>query len=221
MRHFTSALVISCFLTCGALARAQEVDLSSPKAAARSLYQAVDRSDAQAIREVLHTETDQQRQLADAFAEFLVSSKRLAETAKAKYGAAADPFVQGAVAAEDIARIESAEVQEESPGVASIALPGMLKASRFRRGEDGKWRLIITDFAGAAPERIQSQIAMTRDLTGVFDEVSESIQAGRYPTADDAEAALQDRTNNVMMRALRAATRPATAPATTRGTEGR
>jgi hypothetical protein len=202
------------------LSLAEAPDLSSPKAAAKSLYQAVDRGDGEAIRAVFYTETDAQRQLADAYAEMILATKRLADVAKSKYAgtAAAGALALGAVPSEDAKRIDAAELKQDAHDRATLTLPLATRPMTFRKTERG-WQLVISDFAGGAPDRIDAQVEMTRQITAGVTEVASGIEADKYPTPHDAEQAIQQRMNEVMTRAVRRnlpTTEPSTLPATTR-----
>src|SRR5687768_17915035 len=153
-RTFATA-VLAFTLIAAAAVRADAPDLSSPKAAAKSLYQAVDRGDGEAIRAVFFTETDAQRHLADAYADMILASKRLADVAEQKYAgaAAADAFAQGAVTAEDVKRIDAAELKTEGGDRASLHLPLATRPMNFRKTARG-WQLVIADFAGGTPDKI-------------------------------------------------------------------
>jgi hypothetical protein len=217
-RTFAVALLTVNLLT-SAAARADAPDLSSPKAAAKSLYAAVERGDSEGIRAVFFTETDAQRQLADAYAEMILASKRLADVAKQKYAgaAAADAFAQGAVTAEDVKRIDAAELRQDAADRASLHLPLASRPMNFRKTDRG-WQLVISDFAGGAPDKIDGQVAMTREIATVVTEIADGIESDKFPTPQEAEQAIQHRMNEVMTRAVRKnmpTTSPATQPATT------
>ena len=223
MRTFVAATLALSLCTgtlCTGTARADAPDLSSPKAAAKSLYQAVDRGDGEAIRAVFFTENDAQRQLADAYAEMILASKRLADVAKQKYAgaaAAADGLAQGAVTAEDVKRIDAAELKQDAPDRAALHLPLATRPMNFRKTDHG-WQLVISDFAGGTPDKIDGQVAMTREITGVIAEIAGGIESDKFATPQEAEQAIQHRMNEVMTRAVRKnmpATSPATQPATT------
>ena len=181
-------------------------DLSSPKASAKSLYEAVDRADGQAIRAIFFTETDAQRQLADAYADMILATKRLADVAKSKYAgaaaAAADALTLGAMPAEDIKRIDAADVKHDAPDRATLTLPLATRPMTFRKTERG-WQLVISDFAGGAADRIDGQIEMTRQITAAVTDIADGIATDKYPTPHDAEQAIQQRMNEVMTRAVR------------------
>ena len=205
------------------LALAEAPDLSSPKAAAKSLYQAVDRGDGEAIRAVFFTETDSQRQLADAYAEMILATKRLADVAKSKYAgaAAADALALGAVPTEDVKRIDAAELKQDAPDRATLTLPLATRPLSFRKTDRG-WQLVISDFAGGAPDRIDAQVEMTRQITAAVTDIADGIEADKYPTPHDAEQAIQHRMNEVMTRAVpkNLPTTSATTQPTTSGTSG-
>src|SRR6267378_1382900 len=109
---FMAAFLSVVQITLGAPARG-EPDLSSPKAAARSLYQAVDAEDGEAILKIFYAKDDTERELAKAFADLIVSGKKLADAVKAKFNTTGESFGAGMIGKEELAKLERAEVKEE------------------------------------------------------------------------------------------------------------
>src|SRR5438552_2727300 len=87
-------------------------DLSSPKAAARSLYQAVEAEDGEAILKIFYAKDDSERELARAFADLIVAGKKLAEAAKNKFNATGEAFGGAVISKEDLAKMDQAQVSE-------------------------------------------------------------------------------------------------------------
>lgn len=188
------------------------LDLSSPKSAAKSLYEAVDRGDADAIRQILLAQSDPQRDVADAFARLILSSKNLADAAKKRYGGAADAIAQGALPMSEIEQLDTAIVKETGD-TATLQTKAMIKPMTFRRTAAG-WQVEVADLT-AAPDKVAAQVTLTRDFADVFARIADDINAGKLATVQDAETAIQQQINEVMVRAARTnppATRPASQP---------
>lgn len=197
-------------------APAAAVDLSTPKDAAKSLFHAVASGDRDAIREALHASDDQQKALADAMAELIVNGKRLGDVAHEKFGAEGDALGRGMLDPSALSRLDSATVNETGDS-ATIEVKGQNRPMSFRRS-DGRWRLVITNFAGAAPENIEKQTRLVRLMAGAMDESATDIAAGKYKTATDATVAIQKRLHEVMLKFYRpSTTRAATQPARREG----
>lgn len=194
------AVLLAAFLA------AEAPDLSSPRSAARSFIQAVQSGDGDAIRAIMLAEDEQQEKLAQAFTDLIVSGRKLGEAAGAKFGAAGVALGRGMIGAEDLDRINHAEITEEN-GVASLLLPGQTRPMKFRSIQ-GKWKLIVMDYAGAAPEQIPAQIELLRGIAGALSESAREIESGKFSTAPEAEEAIQQKLNAVMIHAVKPTTRP-------------
>src|SRR5439155_10222100 len=91
-------------------------DLSSPKAALRSLYSAVEAADAGAIRQVLLAENPPQERLAAAFSDLIVAGRKLSDAARDKFGAAGDAIGRATITEEDAAKIDQATTEPAPKG---------------------------------------------------------------------------------------------------------
>src|SRR5438128_1370905 len=101
MHAFMSAGLVALLVTRSALGA---VDLSSPRSAARSFYEAMNNADNTAMRDCLLVEGEDQQQLANAFLDLVVASKKLSDAAREKFGAGADKQIAaGAISREDAA----------------------------------------------------------------------------------------------------------------------
>src|SRR5690349_8267337 len=110
------ALTLLLVLTAGSVARGAAApppsDLSSPKAAAKSLFHAISAGDRDGIRAALFASDGAQAELADAMADFIAANKRLGDAARAKFGKAGDPIGRGMLDPTDLARIDEATVKQ-------------------------------------------------------------------------------------------------------------
>ena len=200
-----------------ATALAAEPDLSTPKSAAKSLFNAITTGDRDAVAASLYAADDEQAKLVSAMAEMIVAGKKLGDAARDRFGEAGDPIGRGMLDPADLTKIDQAQV-EESGDSAVLQLPDQPRPMSFRR-QDGKWKLVVTDFAGAQPRNIDQQTRLVQMMTEAIGTSADELSAGQYKTADEALAAIQQRLHAVMLTfyrpsTTRAATAPTTAPTT-------
>lgn len=193
------------FITLLCLLGAQDVDLSTPKAAARSLFLAVERGDEPALREmffVADPDDATQRELVAAYAHLIIQGKRLSDAGSKKFPGAADALAQGIVSAEELKRVDEAKV-EETGDTAKLTLDGRMREMRFRR-TGNQWRLVVAETENATEKNLSEQIELVREFAGAIGETVDEIDAGKFATVQEAEVALQSKANAVMMRAVKA-----------------
>lgn len=208
-RLFTAGLLLAVL----AAPLVAEPDLSSPQAAARSLYQAMQAQDGDAIVRTFYAPRRQDQELARAFADLIVSGKKLADAAKAKYGTSGEAIGAGAVGPEEIAQLDRADVKVTGD-TAAMTIPGRTKPVTFHHSSDGRWQLVLSDFAGAAEGDVARQTVLIRKVSEVLGETGDEVRADKYPTAQAAESAIQGKLAKVMIRAAtQASSRPASHPA--------
>ena len=191
---------------------AKGVDLSSPRAAAKSLWSAVTAGDAQSVAQTLHAENDAQREFVRAAAELLVAGERLKRAAREQFGAAGEWLGRRMIDVEDAAALDAAKV-DENGDVATVTIDGAPRPLTFRKSKDG-WRLVVTGPEGGRPVATPSQIALVRASARAIDEAAEEIRKGQHATAEAASAAVEQKLHAVMLEAhsgpsTRTATRPA------------
>lgn len=190
-------------------ARAPEQDLSSPKSAAKTLFNAINTGDRDAVAAALNSENEDQGQLAFAMADLIVAGKRLGDAAHEKFGSAGDPIGRGMLDPADPSKIDAATLNENGDS-ATLVLPNQTRPMSFRK-RDGKWRLVITDFGGAAPDNIQKQIRLIRLMSEAIQTSATEVASGKYQTADAALTSIQQRLHGVMLTFYRPATTHAAA----------
>jgi pyrroline-5-carboxylate reductase len=80
---------------------------------------------------------------------------------------------------------------------------------------NGEWKLLISDYAGATPDNLKQQLETLQKMTRVLDTAATDVNAGKYPTAPEAEAGIQQKLYEVVITAVQRnpPTQPATAPA--------
>ena len=82
---------------------------------------------------------------------------------------------------------------------------------KFRKNGGG-WKLIVTDFAGATPVNIASQIDLLNQLAQNLNDTASEIAASKYQSPEQAQSAFQDRINAAMIKALTPSTKPTSKP---------
>jgi hypothetical protein len=205
-------LVLALTVTVTGITPAADIDPTSPKGAMKSFYDAMEAGDASAVRALFYAANDPEKALADAYTAQLTAAKALGEAAKNKYGATGDALSKGMPVRDEIARLNTAEVTIDGDN-AALKFPGQPKPLHMVKSE-GRWRLSIADFAGATQENIASQTAVIKEMAGVFTAVAADITADKYPTAPDAQRALQQKLGGVLFNTLQKHP-PTTAPAAT------
>lgn len=187
------------FLLIGCLAPAllaAEADLSSPKAAVKSLYNAIDSGDPAAVREVLYNPGHSA--LIDAYADLLVNGRKLGAAAAEKFGAAGDALGRAMLTKEDLARIDDAR-ETVADGVTTLAIPGQGRPMSFKQ-LDGKWRLLLPE----TPAQSEAQkLRFVQGMSQAFIDATHDIEAGKFPTAAEAEQAIKDRLHGLMITQLK------------------
>ena len=189
---------------------AAPADFSTPKAAAATLFTAVSHGDRDVIAAALYAADAPQRALADAMADLIVSGKHLGDAAHQRFGDAGDAIGRGMLDPADLQRLDAATVKE-SGDTATLEVPGQSRPMPFRR-QDGKWRLVVTNFGGATPDNIERQTHLVKMMAEAMEESSREIAANKYPKPDAAVDAITKRLHEVMLTFNRPATTRTTAP---------
>jgi hypothetical protein len=195
-------------LCIGISALAVEPDLSSPKTAIKSLYEAVQAQDGDAVLKTFYAANEEERELARAFAGMIVAGRKLSGAAKERFGSAGEALGSGMMSAEEFSRLDQAELKETGD-TATLAPLGRSRPIPFHRTE-GRWQVAIREFANGELG-LPRQTAMLKKVGAVFDEVAGEINAGKFATSQEAESVIQTRLANVL---IRAATQATTQPAT-------
>ncbi|HTL30274.1 MAG TPA: hypothetical protein VL282_13670 [Tepidisphaeraceae bacterium] len=186
------------------------LDLSSPKSAAKSLVQAVEAGDGDALKKIMLSEGPDQEHLASAFSDVIVAGKKLSDAARVKFGAAGEAMGQGMITNEDIAKIDTAQVDEKGDK-ATLTIAGQAKPMNFQKKDD-QWKLQVMDFAGAQPDSITKQRSLLGAVAHALNEAAEEISSGRYANVKDAEAAVTAKLNNVMVKNFQPTSAPTSKP---------
>ena len=214
-------VLLSCLLALIARAPAAapataEADFSTPKSAAVTLFKAISAGDRDAVADGFYAADADQRALADAMADLIVAGKKLGDAAKEKFGRASDPIGRGMLDPSDLSKLDEATVKESADGMAVMTVPGQARPMSFRR-QDGKWKLVVTDFSGAAPQNIEKQTGLVKAMAEAIDSSAADIAAGKFATPEQATNAIQQSLHQVMLAFYRpSTTRATTTTATTR-----
>jgi hypothetical protein len=189
------------FALAASSAAAAEIDPNTPRGAMKAFYQAMEAGDPAAVRAALYAADAQEKELADAYAAQLTAAKALGDAAKNKFGAAGDALSKGLPLKDEIAKLDSAE-ETVTGETATLKLTGQPKPLRFIKA-DGRWRLFISDYAGATGEDLAPQVAVLKDMAAVFNGAAIDISADKYPSAQEAQRALQQKLGAVLFNSLR------------------
>src|SRR5206468_12364587 len=128
----------------------------------------------------------------------------LGDAAHARFGKAGDPIGRGMLDPSDLAKLEEATVNQNGDA-ATVLVPGQPRPMSFRR-QNNQWKLVVTDFAGAAPENIQKQIKLVELMADAVDTSAKEVSSGKYQTADDALNGIKQRLDGVMLAFYRPTT---------------
>src|SRR5450432_2943907 len=188
--HWIALLV----LICAAPSLAQ-VDTSTPKAAVKSLYAAVQRADAAAIRQLLVVQTDPGQQLIGAYADMILAGRRLGDVVQHKFPGASSAFSQGTFLPEDAARIDAADVSIDGD-LAKVKFPDHPPPITLQRSGGG-WRIVVEE-SDDTPKHRADQLALLHSMTDALNKSADEIDADKYPTVEEAESAVKDRMGAVV-----------------------
>jgi hypothetical protein len=171
--------------------------------------------DTAAVRQLLYVENDPQQDLAAGYGKVILASKRLGDIAKQKFPNSQNQLALGTVVPEDAAKIESAMVSITGDK-AVVRMTGNPTPVNLRR-VDGAWRVLVGEGAGAdnSPSHRADRLALLQNLADAMNQSADELNADKYPTIQDAEAAVKQRMSAVIAKALQAdppTSRPAIQP---------
>jgi hypothetical protein len=200
-------------LLCVMPAAAGQSDLSTPKAAARSLFNAINTGNRDAVAAALYSADDAQAEYARALADMIVAGKHLGDVAQKQFGAAGAAIGAGTLDPAAGAKLDEATV-EQSRDQAKIVVPGQERPMSFRRNKNGQWGLVIYDAAAAPTMEMGKQTKLVRMLAEAIDASAAEISTGTFKTAEAATTAVQQRLHGVMLSFHRPTTKRSTTAAT-------
>jgi hypothetical protein len=203
-------------------ATTQATDLSSPRGAARALWNAIRAGDVARVAEAIDTPDAKAKEFTQASAELLVAGKKLSDVASKHFGKSGQAIGRTMI---DFNNIDDAvqKLQITETGDTAIAIGENKTNMRFQK-RGGQWRLVVSEFANGTPANLAAQVKLLKDMSAAINEAAREIDSGKYQTAPEAERVIQDRLHAVMIEKFhpmnQPGTRPATLPATTRATTG-
>jgi ribosomal protein S20 len=185
-------------LICSTRARAQSDQDAGPKNAVKTLYAAVQKGDAAAITQAIYVEGDPQQEMARAYADLVLAGKHLADVVKLKYPNSPNKLTQGTLMPEDVARIDAAAVTIDKDK-ATLRIAGRDPVPLRR--VDGNWRILFGE--GADPKAaISKRVASMSQISAAMNQAADEINADKYATAQEAEAAVQTKLDAVVSKSL-------------------
>jgi|GEM_PF-4613808 len=193
-------------LTAGAVT----VDLTTPKEAAKSVYRTLEAGDSAALQQTLDVSDPVRQPMVAAMADLLVITKRLSDTARAKFGADAERLASGSIITDDLKLLDEATVSE-TDGTATITIANQLAPLVLKKREGG-WKLDISDYF-AAHDDPAAQTKLLQHFSAELKAVADDINANKFSTATSVETAIQQRFNEVMIKSVKPTTAPTSAPA--------
>lgn len=197
-------------------ARAADPDLSSPKAALRSFFAAMDKGDTAMLEKTVlfSKEADKQKEEKDilgAMTDMVVAMNKLADAATAKFGPGGKEIVADHPTQDATKRLEEAEVKiDEKAGTATVAIKNQAEPTNLRKvGEQWKVDLAAMPQRDMAARAIPFLRGMARAAATTADEISN----GSFKTVAEAKTALGERMRTAVEGAEPPASRPSSAPA--------
>ena len=186
------------------------------------MFAAVSAADAGTLKRVFFTDTPQSADLASAYANLIVSARRLRESVRLKYSAdtpnpamVRDGTTPGSAPPEQAAQLAAATVEIDGD-TATVHIPDRPMPIKLRMVV-GNWLIDLADFAAANPQQLSEQAEIDHSLATVMQETADEITAGKYASAQEAESAIQQKIHAVIAPQIKAlaATMASTAPANT------
>jgi hypothetical protein len=199
-----------------ATTQSAQVDLSSPKSAARSLFLAIQAKDVAALRAIVDAGDEITPEVNDALAQLLLAGGRMSDAGAKRFGKSGDPIGRPMITPGTIASVDTAAVKETGD-TAALQIPGHRRTMTFRR-RDGNWRLVpeaIVIGAGGTTQPVPlQQLKLLRNMATAMNELAREIENGKYQSSQEAERYVQERLHAVMIEMFKP-DRSATTRATT------
>jgi hypothetical protein len=191
-----------------------QVDTSTPKAALKSLYSAVERGDAAVMQQVLVIDNDPQQQLLTLYVDLIVNGKRLGDLTRQKYPGASNPLAQGTITVEDATKVDKAT--EKVDGDRATLQLGPQAAPIALRKVNGTWHVLFGEGAYSGADHQAQRRQTLEGFIKAMKTTADEIAADKYPGIQDAEAALKERLSAVVSKAMQVSpptSKPASRPA--------
>jgi hypothetical protein len=167
----------------------QPADLSTPRAALRTLAAALHEGDVWRLQQVIATTAPSEQRVIVGMADLAAALNRLHAAAAKAFGEPAAAKLTGDLDdqyAQSLARIDAAEVKVEGDR-AAIRYPGAAQDEYELKRADGRWRIPAAHFVhGADAATLDRQLAEMALQSGIVRELTAEVEAGRYKNADSA-----------------------------------
>jgi hypothetical protein len=184
---------------------ATPADLSTPKSAAKSLFDAINAGDRAAVAAALYAGDDAQATYNSAMADMIVAGKMLGDAARAQFGTAGAGIGMSTLDSAAAAKLDQATV-EQAGDSARIMVPGQPRPMSFRRRGDGTWGLVIFESTATTQPEMARQTKLIRLLAEAMQTSATEISKGSFKDPAEATAAIQQRLHGVMLSLHRPAT---------------
>jgi hypothetical protein len=191
-------------------------DPGSPKAAIMDYSKALNAGDGTAMHALLLTTNPTEERMANAMVDYAVALTDLSKKMVAKYGAESahaaigDPDVMAKTAEETIGRSTEAVKGDTATVSVNKSAQGQMTLKKV----DGKWKICVAEMAR---DQDPANVAKTLDAidkgNAIIKQMATEVDAGKYPTAEAAKTALNEKIGRMQAAA---ATMPTTGMATTK-----
>jgi hypothetical protein len=217
LARFATVLVTAVIaITAGAQTSQPSTDAGSPKAAIMEYSKALNAGDGNAMHALLLTTNPTDERMANAMVDYAVALSDLSKKMVAKYGAESahaaigDPDVMARTAEETIGR----STESVNGDTAVVSVNKSAQGQMTLKKVDGKWKICVAEMArDQDPANVQKTLDAVDKGNSIIKQMSAEVEAGKYPTAEAAKSALNEKIGRVQAAAT---TMPSAAPATTK-----
>jgi hypothetical protein len=184
-----------------------------PLDAIRAFHVAVRDGEGAALRALIHAESPEQSELADAYVRVVRAGKQLADAAQQRFGASGATIASGTGIQLEIDRLDRAivDVRDSTAKVTLLNQPAPIEL----RLVDGQWKVRIDNYAGADPPPLHEQVILLNALAVVLQRAAMDVQDGVYATFSELETALTEQMHVVLAKNV-APAEPSTQPSPAR-----
>ena len=189
-----SSVFVFCGLIAPISARA-DADQSTPKAAMKSFWSAIDQGDADGARKVCKC-GDVQSKWVDGFASMCDGFNKLHDSGTKRFGPDVKVFAQHTPGYYAMQLVDKCTVQENGD-TALIVPPGQKAHGTQLVKEDGKW---IMDLKTSMGEKLTAATATYQAVGDASREVAKNIDDNKYASADEASNDLKAKLKTAMAK---------------------
>jgi hypothetical protein len=195
-RKFAVAATVAAICAVLPMTVAAEVDLSTPKAAAKTFGQGMSDGDIDQVKASVLADADQTKAL-EALVKVIANFKKVEEAAVAKFGEAGKTVAsqQQMSVGEELAKIDQSTETIDGDN-ATLTAPDSQEPLHLKK-TDGQWKVDFSQMPGS--DQIAQALPMIDAMAGAAGELSTEIAADKYKTADEAKNALGQKMMAAMM----------------------